>query len=141
MARPSPKHFFQLQGSQREPGSPRKKDIVAGQTPNTGGDCGIQLRRRQRAASYPRWTGCGFLHHWPRLFRKRIRSRRLLSIAGMAMNATSNLNPTTTPNALENFAARPKAQRKGVGLALSGGGYRAALFHLGGLRRLNELGI
>lgn len=28
----------------------------------------------------------------------------------------------------------------GVGLCLSGGGYRAMLFHLGGLRRLNELG-
>src|SRR5438270_4212515 len=57
------------------------------------------------------------------------------------MNATPNPNPTITPNALENFAAKPKAQRKGVGLALSGGGYRAALFHLGGLRRLDELGI
>lgn len=29
----------------------------------------------------------------------------------------------------------------GVGLCLSGGGFRAALFHLGSLRRLNELGI
>jgi len=29
---------------------------------------------------------------------------------------------------------------KGVGLALSGGGYRAAIFHLGSLWRLNELG-
>lgn len=29
---------------------------------------------------------------------------------------------------------------KGVGLALSGGGYRAAVFHLGSLWRLNELG-
>lgn len=28
----------------------------------------------------------------------------------------------------------------GVGLCLSGGGYRAMLFHVGGLRRLNELG-
>jgi NTE family protein len=28
-----------------------------------------------------------------------------------------------------------------VALCLSGGGYRAALFHLGGLRRLNELGL
>ncbi len=30
--------------------------------------------------------------------------------------------------------------RDGVGLCLSGGGYRAMLFHVGGLRRLNELG-
>ena len=28
-----------------------------------------------------------------------------------------------------------------VALCLSGGGFRAALFHLGALRRLNELGI
>ena len=37
--------------------------------------------------------------------------------------------------------AIPKAQRKGIGLSLSGGGFRASLFHLGALRRLNELGI
>jgi NTE family protein len=32
------------------------------------------------------------------------------------------------------------AERKGVGLCLSGGGYRAMLFHTGALWRLNELG-
>ena len=32
-------------------------------------------------------------------------------------------------------------EREGTALCLSGGGYRAALFHLGALRRLNELGI
>lgn len=37
--------------------------------------------------------------------------------------------------------ALPKAERQGIALCLSGGGYRAALFHLGALRRLNELGI
>lgn len=31
--------------------------------------------------------------------------------------------------------------RKGIGLCLSGGGYRAVLFHLGALRRLLELGV
>jgi NTE family protein len=31
--------------------------------------------------------------------------------------------------------------RHGVGLCLSGGGYRAALLHLGALRRLDELGV
>lgn len=31
-------------------------------------------------------------------------------------------------------------ERKGVGLALSGGGFRATLFHVGSLWRLNELG-
>ena len=34
----------------------------------------------------------------------------------------------------------PKRERKGIALCLSGGGYRAALFHLGAMRRLNELG-
>ena len=33
------------------------------------------------------------------------------------------------------------ARSPGIGLCLSGGGYRAALFHLGAVRRLNELGI
>ena len=35
----------------------------------------------------------------------------------------------------------PRRQRQGVALCLSGGGFRAAVFHLGALRRLNELGI
>lgn len=35
----------------------------------------------------------------------------------------------------------PLAQREGIALCLSGGGYRAALFHLGALRRLNEVGV
>jgi NTE family protein len=34
----------------------------------------------------------------------------------------------------------PREQRHGTALCLSGGGYRAALFHLGAARRLNELG-
>jgi NTE family protein len=39
------------------------------------------------------------------------------------------------------YLPQPKAQRRGVALCLSGGGFRAAIFHLGALRRLNELGI
>src|SRR5829696_8577369 len=35
----------------------------------------------------------------------------------------------------------PRRQRQGVALCLSGGGFRAALFHLGALRRLEELGV
>lgn len=44
-------------------------------------------------------------------------------------------------------AARAKAKdarvriRQGIALCLSGGGFRASLFHLGALRRLNEVGI
>src|SRR5579862_4669846 len=36
---------------------------------------------------------------------------------------------------------QPDPERKGIGLCLSGGGFRAALFHLGALRRLNEVGL
>ena len=35
----------------------------------------------------------------------------------------------------------PRREREGIALCLSGGGFRAALFHAGGLRRLNELGV
>ncbi len=36
---------------------------------------------------------------------------------------------------------RRQVVRNGVALCLSGGGFRAALYHLGALRRLNELGL
>jgi NTE family protein len=49
------------------------------------------------------------------------------------------VNPTMTQHAREKYT--PNAVRKGNALCLSGGGFRAALFHLGALRRLNELGI
>lgn len=35
----------------------------------------------------------------------------------------------------------PEKTREGTAFCMSGGGYRAALFHLGALRRLNELGV
>jgi NTE family protein len=41
----------------------------------------------------------------------------------------------------ESYLPEPAGKRAGVALCLSGGGYRASLFHLGTLRRLNELGI
>ena len=41
----------------------------------------------------------------------------------------------------DRYLPRPKEERKGLALCLSGGGYRASLFHLGALRRLNELGV
>ena len=34
----------------------------------------------------------------------------------------------------------PSVPEEGVALCLSGGGYRAMLFHLGGITRLNEMG-
>src|SRR3954451_247850 len=44
---------------------------------------------------------------------------------------------------LQGAVARPRSSEptRGLALCLSGGGYRAALFHLGAVRRLNELGV
>ena len=38
-------------------------------------------------------------------------------------------------------AVKPEPGNKGIGLALSGGGFRATLFHLGTLWRINEMGM
>ena len=46
---------------------------------------------------------------------------------------------TTTPHGEQTYA--PESGRSGRALCLSGGGFRASLFHLGALRRLNELGL
>src|SRR5579864_8187670 len=42
---------------------------------------------------------------------------------------------------LTNFLPSETKIPNSVGLSLSGGGFRATLFHLGALRRLNEFGI
>lgn len=42
---------------------------------------------------------------------------------------------------LEEGSLTNSNRKSGTGLALSGGGFRATLFHLGGLWRLNELGL
>jgi NTE family protein len=55
------------------------------------------------------------------------------------LSETPTINPTTTEHAKEKYT--PDVVRKGNALCLSGGGFRASLFHLGALRRLNELGI
>src|SRR5205807_5574605 len=54
-----------------------------------------------------------------------------------SLDATKNIQPvrfieTDDPHA---------PPRPGIGLCLSGGGYRAMLFHLGAVWRLNELGL
>jgi NTE family protein len=49
--------------------------------------------------------------------------------------------PQDTSHGIATYLPLPLDKRKGIALCLSGGGYRAALFHLGSLRRLNELGI
>ncbi len=52
--------------------------------------------------------------------------------------------PETVPPVSEEetrYEPLPRPTRRGIGLCLSGGGYRATLFHLGALLRLNELGL
>jgi NTE family protein len=49
--------------------------------------------------------------------------------------------PLATPAEPPQYVPDPPSQRRGIGLCLSGGGFRATLFHLGALRRLNELGL
>src|SRR5262245_34449293 len=48
---------------------------------------------------------------------------------------------TATDYGLKEYLPLPAEERRGLAIALSGGGYRAALFDLGALRRLNELGV
>jgi NTE family protein len=52
----------------------------------------------------------------------------------MALPAPANYAENT-------YLPLPEDERNGIALCLSGGGFRAALFHLGALRRLNEWGI
>jgi len=55
--------------------------------------------------------------------------------------SSSGLSAKHGEHALDTYAPEPRARRSGIALCLSGGGYRAGLFHLGALRRLNELGV
>lgn len=57
------------------------------------------------------------------------------------MQQTGLLGSQPTAHAYATYAPEPPGGRREIALCLSGGGYRAALFHLGALRRLNELGI
>lgn len=64
---------------------------------------------------------------------------RLPSAVSAVPILSSDVTADATPAAVDEFL--PPKGRTGVGLALSGGGSRAALFHLGAVRRLNEVGI
>ena len=49
--------------------------------------------------------------------------------------------PPPTRHAVQQYVPPPESARQGIALCLSGGGYRALLFHLGAARRLNEFGL
>jgi NTE family protein len=53
----------------------------------------------------------------------------------------TNESPPPTQHAIDRYVPPPESARDGIALCLSGGGYRALLFHLGALTRLNELGL
>lgn len=63
----------------------------------------------------------------------------------MRDSAGGTATPPTIPAQVDTAHAvatyLPKVGREGIALCLSGGGFRAAIFHLGALRRLNELGV
>jgi NTE family protein len=59
-----------------------------------------------------------------------------MTVAGESAHA-----PAPDDDQQGGYVPLPRAKRKGIGLCLSGGGFRATLFHLGALRRLNELGV
>jgi NTE family protein len=59
----------------------------------------------------------------------------------MAMNATDDKDAIDYTPTSSNLPGAPPDVRPGLALALSGGGFRAALFHLGALRSLNEHGV
>jgi NTE family protein len=59
---------------------------------------------------------------------------------GLRSSILAAVDPDTTFG-VESHLPPEEETRSGIGLALSGGGFRAALFHLGALRRLNELGL
>ena len=54
---------------------------------------------------------------------------------------STTLTPAGAAEAAESDSYLPERRRSGIGLCLSGGGFRATLFHLGALRRLNELRV
>ena len=58
------------------------------------------------------------------------------------MGNTNNPSPPESSRPVEDLDTRSRhtAVEAGIGLCLSGGGYRAMLFHLGTLWRLNEIG-
>lgn len=51
------------------------------------------------------------------------------------------MEASATRHGLEAYTPLRREQRRGAALCLSGGGFRAALFHLGAARRLNETGV
>ncbi len=59
---------------------------------------------------------------------------------GPDVRRATGMGAPTIPDA-DPYLPAAKERRQGVALCMSGGGFRAALFHLGAARRLNELGV
>lgn len=52
-----------------------------------------------------------------------------------------SVETTASGYAIDRYLPEETPLRRGLAVCLSGGGFRAALFHLGALRRLNEVGL
>src|SRR5260370_41880673 len=63
-----------------------------------------------------------------------------LRVGGLSMADETRNDPEQPPFEVTDVLGGPKLQ-DGIGLCLSGGGFRAMLFHLGSLIRLNEVGL
>jgi NTE family protein len=59
----------------------------------------------------------------------------------MATDVRRGSDPTPTPPTAAGAVPEVRQLEKGVALCLSGGGYRAMLFHMGSLWRLNQAGL
>ena len=59
----------------------------------------------------------------------------------MESSAATSLSKNASCSEAPNVSSIGKPNRSGVALCLSGGGFRSALFHLGALRRLKEIGL
>ena len=69
------------------------------------------------------------------------RIARQAAEAAQATDAADATDEAVATRAADGVDADPGTRRSGIAICLSGGGYRAALFHLWALRRLNELGV
>ena len=60
----------------------------------------------------------------------------------MSNSTEQSLTASATDHGVNEYLPLPELQRRrGMALCLSGGGYRASLFDLGAIRRLDELGM
>jgi hypothetical protein len=126
-----------------------KKQAKPQSSQSKGAECAKMRQAKLLRATEPvpnmRAGCCGFratLGRTRRLSLSRVLNRLHSQELNIQMQAQDSL-PLSEPTPLSSSAALPTvptAPRPGIGLCLSGGGYRAMLFHVGAIWRLNEFG-